>query len=184
MVQHTLGREHTTLTHGSRMPVWLQQPYNAVRATDQGARPCSSGRMLPCFPAPRELQVFEQSWEPVFIPGRLPPRYIFHGQLSRLGFPNQLSTVDSRPETLRKSRFHDKWLTFGSIHDLAAAAWFESTPERAVKIQFDFTFNEEVLSYSNGIKRYSMWQESLRKRLPSISIGGAGQVLVMIEYHS
>ncbi|KAF2721129.1 hypothetical protein K431DRAFT_285170 [Polychaeton citri CBS 116435] len=148
-------------------------------------------RMIPCRPAPIELQC----------------NYIYHrppsaakGTLRCLRFSNQDSLRDEIFQGNNSEVLKRPWLTFGLLYDIVEAGWFRGQPAPIDNLQFDYTFHDDrlpeirrqhaqiVFPQHQGIKkkypREYQLREELRDRLPQKDIGGRGHVLInLIGYN-
>ena len=130
-------------------------------------------RMLPCQPPPAELQICYEY---------RPSREARHGELRRLKFTDTDDESSGQgPHPTLKSRHKEKrgWLTFSTIHDFVAAAWFSGMSTCATNVQFDHTYEDTVRSPTAANWKF-MRREHLRSLLPSVRIGGPDHLLVIL----
>ncbi|KAJ2982000.1 hypothetical protein NQ176_g1667 [Zarea fungicola] len=151
-------------------------------------------RMIPCRPAPTELQVSFHRHR-----GRV-DSIANDATLYKMTFTNECSTAcDGYAATETSEGLHSCMLTFALIYDIVEAAYFQGIPFLASTVQFDYTFQdacpplptfppwepglprrrptpEEML-----VLRRFTYRKRLREELPNEKIGGQGKVLLLLR---
>lgn len=122
--------------------------------------------MLPCQPAPVELQV---------LFGAEPRGRLAGGTLRCLKFLNGAKHSDQQKDHGGAA----PWLTFGLLYDIVEEIWFRCNPRRVTSVIFDYTFRDPPGPHEPSFGMYcNNLKIQLRAAIPQIHIGGAGKVLV------
>ena len=137
-------------------------------------------RMIPCSPAPTELQVhfgFGSDFD---------ERGVAIGKLNCLKFPHTQQLQHRRQSRSNSDRQGNKsppsWLTFGLLYDVLEQAWFRDSNPYASSLLVDMTYQDPVFDPSSPTsgQYHNTIKIKLQKALPQRSIGGLGKVLIHI----
>jgi hypothetical protein len=130
-------------------------------------------RMIPCKPAPDELQV-AFGYE---------GRRSFGGTLKCLEFSNKNEgKVEESDKTGNgDDTFSPPWLTFGTLYDIVEQAWFRGATIRITYVMFDYSFKDPESQQQDPPMLVNDLKGWLRSSLPHKKIGGVGRVLVFLN---
>ena len=155
---HNLGLWNTTDWARGTPPSTDAIPIlDPVRSAAYSRLEASWRRMIPCQPAPTELQVSYMGYK----------RQIRQWRLKSLNFRRTSGDHNAK----------QKVLTFGLIYDIIEDEWFHGDPRYQTNVSIDYfpaDYNES--SDDDGPRR------SLREIYPQKPIGGVGRVVVHLNH--
>jgi hypothetical protein len=130
-------------------------------------------RMIPCKPAPDELQV-AFGYE---------GRRSFSGTLKCLKFLNQKeeNVEENDGNSMGDTTLSLTWLTFGTLYDIVEQAWFRESTIRISYVMFDYSFKDPESQEQDPPMVINDLSTRLRKSLRHKKIGGPGRVLVFLN---
>lgn len=141
-------------------------------------------RMIPCKPAPTELQFYSGTSSMAGSWGTLKCLVLrpdYHPDAD-----GSMGSVEKEEE-----RSRPPWLTFGLLYDVIEHAWFGRDPYGVTNIKMDFSFpfqmpsdaSEETipLILANSQALEEMKRRRWQKTVPQRQVGGPRRVLVEIE---
>ena len=152
------------------------------RMTAYARAEASWRRMIPCSPAPTELQMH-------FGTGMdFEERGITRGSLKCLKFPQTQQRQSRRQSRSNPDRQSDRpppsWLTFGLLYDLLEQAWFCDSNMWASSLLVDMTYEDPLSDSSPPTPTSGQYHNTSKTRVqvavPERSIGGPGKVLIHI----